>query len=118
MATWEPGLNSACGAVSDASGAAQQRHLHPRARVAIRDVEAARPYWITRQNVFLLIHELIALGHADAAVYCAILHATALDTTDVACLTAAHIERNSTLWMAHSTSDKPDIRYRYIMMHR
>jgi site-specific recombinase XerD len=117
-------------AMRDAYGAMRQfhRYLVVYARVtSVPDVteglprpsyKSERPYWISRRNVFLLIHELIELGHAEAAVYCAVLHGTALDTTDVARLTASQIERSADLWMVYSTSDKAERRDRRAIIHR
>jgi site-specific recombinase XerD len=80
--------------------------------------KSERPYWISRRDVLRLIHELVELGHSDAAVYCAILHGTALDTTDVARLTASQIERSADLWLVYSTSDKAERRDRRTTIHR
>jgi site-specific recombinase XerD len=114
----------------DAYGAMRQFHRYLVVYAKVTDVcdvtaglprpscKSERPYWISRHNVILLIHELIALGHADAAVYCALLHGTALDTTDVARLTASQIERDARLWLVYSTSDKTDTRERCVMVHR
>jgi site-specific recombinase XerD len=117
-------------AMRDAYGAMRQfhRYLVVYAKVtSVPDVteglprpsyKSERPYWISRRDVLRLIHELVELGHSDAAVYCAILHGTALDTTDVARLTASQIERSADLWLVYSTSDKAERRDRRTTIHR
>jgi len=76
-----------------------------------------RDLHITADEVQLLIDELLMAGEREAAVYCAIMHSTALETTDVATMCATQIERGASLWMVHSTSMKTDARHRRVPMY-
>lgn len=75
---------------------------------------APRMQWLPLEDV----RTLIAALPAPANVYCAILHATALDTSDVARLTADCVERRGDRWMVSASSKKTRTRRRRVPVHR
>lgn len=75
---------------------------------------APRMHWLPLEDV----RTLIAALPAPANVYCTILHATALDTSDVARLTADCVERRGDRWMVSASSKKTRTRRRRVPVHR
>jgi site-specific recombinase XerD len=73
-----------------------------------------RMHWLPLEDVRTLMTALPAPG----GVYCAILHATALDTSDVARLTADSFERRGDRWMISASSKKTRTRRRRVPVHR
>jgi integrase len=73
-----------------------------------------RMHWLPLDDVRMLM----AVLPAPAGVYCAILHATALDTSDVARLTADCFDRRGDRWMVSSSSKKTRTRRRRVPVHR
>jgi integrase len=76
-----------------------------------------RDLHITFEEVRLLVTTLLMAGELEAAVHCAIMHSSALDTTDVATMRAKHLERSETLWHVHGTSKKTKDRARRVPMY-
>ena len=73
-----------------------------------------RMQWLPLDDV----RKPIATLPDPASVYCAILHATALDTSDVARLTADCFERRDDQWMVSASSKKTRTRRRRVPVHR
>lgn len=76
-----------------------------------------RTRFLTRLEVTMLIDALFEVGGAWAAAYCGILHGSALDTTDVARMTASQFSRGGPSWRVDSSSRKAKRRQRRVQLY-